>query len=304
MVQGHGKRAIFRSDQDRLFFLSLLAEIHSRFGIEIHAYALMGNHFHLVVRTPTACLSKAMQYLNGQYARRFNAIYRLVGAVFRGRFKSILVTTDAYLVELPRYVHNNPVKAGMVACAAEHQWSSHRAYMGLEAAPSFLYCEATLDYFGGDTAAFGRFVDAPDTPTARAVIELLPTGDQAELIESVSEHGRSPAGSDGVHNHPTPIRKDHRLGNVEAAVRSTYELDDRLPLRAVPGSSFTALAVVIAMARRLGITDLDYLANRYGFITKSAARSASRRIEARSATDPRIAKLLDQATLMSLSEAA
>jgi hypothetical protein len=108
----------------------------------------MSNHYHIVVETPDANLSKGMRQLNGVYTQRFNRRHTLAGHLFQGRFKGILVERDAYLLELSRYVVLNPVRAGMVAEAAEWPWSSYRAMAGLEPAPCWLETDWLLGQFG------------------------------------------------------------------------------------------------------------------------------------------------------------
>ncbi|MBT8338377.1 MAG: hypothetical protein HKP58_14550 [Desulfatitalea sp.] len=128
MSRGNGGQNIYCSDQDRVLFLSLLEEITERFNIEIHAYVLMSNHYHLLVRTLEANLSKAMQWLGTTYTRRFNISNHMGGHLFQGRFKSIIVQNDAYLLRLSCYIHRNPLRAGIVERLADYQWSSYLYY--------------------------------------------------------------------------------------------------------------------------------------------------------------------------------
>jgi REP element-mobilizing transposase RayT len=95
-------------------FLDLLLQIHRRYRFEIHAYCLMPNHYHILVRTPLANLSRGMRHLDGLYTQYYNRKYKKDGALFRGRYKSILIDTENYLLRLSRYIHLNPVKAGLV----------------------------------------------------------------------------------------------------------------------------------------------------------------------------------------------
>ena len=148
--RGIDGRDIFRTDQDRLFFLEWLGRVVGRFGWVLHAYTLMTNHFHLMIETPDGGLSRGMQQLLTNYSQMFNATSdgnalsrsgkkrRRRGALFEGRFKSHLVEKEAYLLELARYIVLNPVRAGMVERPEEYQWSSYRAMVGLETAPEWL----------------------------------------------------------------------------------------------------------------------------------------------------------------------
>lgn len=113
-----------------------------------HAYCLMGNHYHLLVETPDANLAKGMRQLNGAYTQWSNRRHRRAGHLFQGRYKSILVDKDAYLLELCRYVVLNPVRAKAAKSAVQWRWSSYRAMMGAESAPAWLSADGVLAQFG------------------------------------------------------------------------------------------------------------------------------------------------------------
>jgi REP element-mobilizing transposase RayT len=141
MVRGLERRAIFRDDRDRADFLDRLASVKERTGLEILAWALLPNHFHLLLRSPRprtpegprASLSTAMRQLLTGYAGSFNRRYRRNGPLVQGRYKSILVEEDPYLLELVRYLHLNPLRAGLVrdlAALDRYPWGGHSALMG------------------------------------------------------------------------------------------------------------------------------------------------------------------------------
>ena len=114
---------------DRDTFLSLLKETAAMFNLKVSAYCLMQTHYHLLVQTPDANLARCMQHLNGVYTQRYNVRNKCDGTLFRGRYKSILVDADRYLLELVRYIHRNPVRAGLTGKVGQYIWSSHRGYM-------------------------------------------------------------------------------------------------------------------------------------------------------------------------------
>lgn len=149
MNRGARRAPIFANDADCTAFLDLVAETAQRFGLRVHAYALMGNHFHLLVTSPRGNLSEAMSFLQSRFSRRQNDLYRWDGPVFRGRFLNRLVTNDAYWRHLLSYVHLNPVAAHLVGEPELAQWTSHRAYLGLERAPDWLETLELLGLFGG-----------------------------------------------------------------------------------------------------------------------------------------------------------
>lgn len=128
--RGDRREAIYENDADREAFLSLLDQVCETFNWLCHAYCLMGNHYHLLIETPEANLSKGMRQLNGMYTQNFNRIHNQVGHVFQGRYKAILVEKQSYLLELARYIVLNPVRAHMVRAAGDWLWSSYRATTG------------------------------------------------------------------------------------------------------------------------------------------------------------------------------
>lgn len=128
MNRGLERREIFREKKDYEAFLDLSLEIHRRFKVIFHAYCLMPNHYHLMVETPAANLSRAMRHVDGVYTQRFNKRRGRVGPLFQGRYKAVLVDQESYSLQLIRYIHLNPVKAGIVKNPEDHPYSSLRFY--------------------------------------------------------------------------------------------------------------------------------------------------------------------------------
>jgi REP element-mobilizing transposase RayT len=145
--RGDGREDIYRGDEDRRRFLEVVGEVCERFDWVVHAYCLMDNHYHLLVETPNANLSKGMRQLNGVYTQAFNRSHRRVGHVLQGRYKAILVQKETYLLELARYIVLNPVRARMVRAAKDWPWSSYRATAGLGAGPGWLQTDWILSAF-------------------------------------------------------------------------------------------------------------------------------------------------------------
>jgi putative transposase len=155
-ARGNERKPIYRDEQDRRRFLQRLSAVAGGFRLRVHAYVLMRNHYHLLVETPAANLSRAMRQLNGVYTQDFNRRHRRAGHLFQGRYKAILVDKDAYLLELSRYIHLNPVRVGEVSRPWEFRWSSAAALVGKMRPPEFLVMEAVLGYFGRRVSAARR----------------------------------------------------------------------------------------------------------------------------------------------------
>jgi REP element-mobilizing transposase RayT len=140
MNRGRGRRLIFHDKKYYQAFLDTLTEVHQRFSAIIHAFCLMGNHYHLLIETPEANLNRIMRHINGVYTQRYNRLKKTDGPLFRGRYKAILVDSDAYLLSLSRYIHRNPIEAQkpLVKHLAQYPWSSYPAYIGQETPPPWL----------------------------------------------------------------------------------------------------------------------------------------------------------------------
>src|SRR3989338_2235197 len=146
-ARGDRREDIFENDHDRREFFSILEQVITPFNWTCYAWCLMDNHYHLLIQTPDGNLSKGMRQLNGVFTQASNRRHLRVGHLFQGRFKAILVDSDAYLLELARYVVLNPVRAGMVKKPADWAWSSYRASMGLEPFPPWLAIDGLLACF-------------------------------------------------------------------------------------------------------------------------------------------------------------
>ena len=150
MHRGARRAPIFKVKSDCQGFLDLLGNTVEQFGLELHAFSLMPNHYHLLVRSALGNLSEAMQDLNSNYAQWINRRHRWDGPVFRGRFTSQLVEDEEYLRVLIAYIHLNPVEANLIGkTTADEGWTSYRAYMNLENAPAWLLTDFFVDLFGG-----------------------------------------------------------------------------------------------------------------------------------------------------------
>jgi REP element-mobilizing transposase RayT len=193
--RGNRRQLICEERLDYLHFLALVERAAKKFEWLVHAYCVMPNHYHLLIETPAAGLSRGMQLLNGRYAQELNAGRRIDGHLFQGRFGSVLVETEAHAIWVNRYIARNPVEAKLVENPASWEWSSYGALRG-GSAPTWLAHDAVLRLFGeGPSAAveYERLVldhDGPDPPGhVQGLTPDTASGD-LRLLKSLSPTGR------------------------------------------------------------------------------------------------------------------
>ncbi|MGH8401308.1 MAG: transposase [Gammaproteobacteria bacterium] len=162
MARGNARQTIFRTISDRNEFLDGLKRVCYRFDWRVWAYCLMDNHYHLLVETVQPTLSRGMRQLNGIYTQTFNRRHSRTGHVFQGRYKSLLIDKDAYLLEVSRYIVLNPVKAKICRGAADYRWSNYRQTIGQTNASDWLVIDDLLKLFSRDRSrarrAYRKFV--------------------------------------------------------------------------------------------------------------------------------------------------
>lgn len=145
--RGDRRENIYEDDVDRKSFLNIFSSVIEQFNWICFSYCLMDNHYHLLIQTPDSNLSKGMRQLNGVFTQTYNRRHQKTGHLFQGRYKSILVDEDAYLLELSRYIVLNPVKAKMVKQVEDWKWSSYQAMIGDCITPEWLSKEFLLSLF-------------------------------------------------------------------------------------------------------------------------------------------------------------
>lgn len=179
VARGNERKAIFRDDEDRESYLGLLAGCSERLRFRLIAYCLMDNHVHVALERGRIALSELMRTLQSAYAQKFNRRHRRVGHLFQGRYKAFLVQDETHLMTPVRYIHMNPVVAGIVGSPGAYRWSSDRYYRR-QAGPAWLAVDLVLNRLASDPAsarlAYGRIMASreeqtyEDLPTYRGAI--------------------------------------------------------------------------------------------------------------------------------------
>ncbi|QPJ62783.1 MAG: transposase [Candidatus Nitronauta litoralis] len=168
MNRGLRRHATFKDPEDHTLFLNTLSQACRMFGIKIGAYCLMPNHYHLLVNTPNANLSRFMRHVNGVYTQRFNRKNGKDGPLFRGRYRALIIDADAYLLQVVRYIHMNPVKARLCLKPESYRWCSHKGYIKPKTAPDWLCNREVLTWFsakpGKALEQYKGFMKEPQDP--------------------------------------------------------------------------------------------------------------------------------------------
>ena len=189
VARGNRRDAVFLDHSDYEAYLHRLALYRARYAVTLHAYCLMPNHVHLVLGTAEAPLDRLMQCLQQSYTQHFNRRHGLVGHVFQGRYKALLCETDEYLLTLVRYVHQNPVRAGLAARAEDYPYSGHRAY--LDGVATALVDPGFVLSLGGGPRGYLRLIasDGAENEPAPANTRVSPPS-RASLAVALSSLAR------------------------------------------------------------------------------------------------------------------
>ena len=157
MNRGVARADIFCADPIRDLFLTVAAEAAHKYALEVHGYCLMTNHYHLLLRSLDGRLTDGMRHLSSCFTQTINYRRGRDGPLFRGRFASVRIGDDAHLVQASRYIHLNPVTAGIAHRAQDWTWSSAAAYVGASAQPRWLTTGFILGLFDGSGRAREKY---------------------------------------------------------------------------------------------------------------------------------------------------
>jgi REP element-mobilizing transposase RayT len=259
-ARGDRQEAIFLDDVDRRRFLDLLGKEVNQQRWVCFAYCLMDNHYHLLIETPEPNLVRGMRRLNGVYTQAFNWRRKKPGHVFQGRYKSILVDKENYLMELCRYIVLNPVRAQIVMAPEEWQWSSYGATVGRDKAPKWLAVEKVLSLFSGRRSNYRRFVmegvgRGSIWDELRGQIYL---GDEV-FLERMQElaHGKAGRGIAKAQARPKTPSADEIIN----AVGREYRIS---AAKVLERSEVEAYELAVYLMRRVGNLSLQEVGGRFG----------------------------------------
>ena len=278
MNRGAARQDVFASDSQRERFLELLGDLADRFGIETHVYCLMGNHYHLLLHTPLGNLGRGMRHLNGVYTQFFNRDQGRDGALFRGRYKAILVEADAYLLHLSSYIHRNPLEARMVERLEDYAWSSYAAYVGQTKPPPWLHRDMVYSMLGGKAKRYRSFVaqgvdeDLAQFYEGKSVSPIL--GDESFRQVVLERHGCD----DPEIAERKRVHEPASLDRIMAVVCTALGCDENQIYESVRGRQNLARMLVAHFAHRSGRMAYREIAEALGMNHYSAVASSLRRL--------------------------
>ena len=289
-VMNRGRRGedVFSDAEDFEGFISILMESTELWGVKISAYCLMTNHYHLLVQTPRGNLSRFMRHLNGVYTQRYNRNHDYDGQLFRGRYKAILVEEDNYLLELVRYIHRNPLRAGIVDKIEQYPWSSHHGYLSSEKS-TWLQKEFILKMFSSNDEKsckdYQQFIAKEDSEEISQIYEkkkLPAILGHVEFIDWVKNTFFTEKRHKQV---PDSDQLAPKIEQIKSAVCQHYGIATDQLMHSVRGISNEPRNVAIYLTRVLRQDGLMEISTAFGMQGYSSASSAVARVKSKLSGD-------------------
>jgi len=295
-VMNRGRRGeeIFFTDADRREFILVLREAVELWNFRIAAYCLMPNHYHLLIQTPDGNLSRGMRHINGVYTQRFNRRHKMEGQLFRGRYKAVLVEEDGHLLEVLRYIHRNPLRAGMVKDLGQYPWSSHHGYLSWAKSWSWLHKDELLAMLSPvkkrHRSAYRDFVSRSEPEEIERFYSLknLPSLlGSADFKDFIRERFSSLLDNEEI---PEARSLSLTAEEVIAAVCGFYRVSREELLASRRGVEKLPRDVAVYLVRHLCRMSLSRVGMEFGVKNYSTVSSVIQRVKARAEREGRLAK--------------
>ncbi len=299
-VINRGKRAedIFPDERDYLMFTELLKETSEMWNIRIAAFCLMPNHYHMLVQTPEANISRSMRHLNGVYTQRYNSRHKCDGQLFRGRYKSILIDAPSYLLQAVRYIHRNPLQSGLADRLDVYKWSSHKGYISIAKKWDWLHKNYILSLLSKNSKDWLRYyrkwvsVEEKDEVSEKISGKKWPVciGPQAFIDRIKETYGAEKINKD-VPSSRELLPDNHR---ILEAVCISYDVAASDILKMRRGKMNEARNVAIYLTRRLRRDTLKEIGAQFGIDNDSTVSSVMERMKKKQAGDRKFSLRLDK----------
>ncbi len=252
MLRGNAKQTIFHREEEYRYFEDILAQGLEQYSLMLHAYCWMENHVHMALQVTDKPLSKLMQNISQRYTQWFNKRYDRVGHLFQGRYKAILVDKDAYLLDLIRYIHLNPVRANMVSNPIDYPLSSHAAYTGHVQPPSWLIIDRGLGQFGKTkSAAHAAYLHFMGQTTEEELLEQLRHGTKQGRILGNEDFIKG-----ALKQNKEKVSAEITIEQIVDVVAQAYQVS---PREMTSASRARHLAEARAISAMIGMDHCDFL---------------------------------------------
>lgn len=278
----HGEK-IFADSEDFKAFIALLRETSEMFALRIAAFCLMSNHYHILVQTPAGNLSRAMRHINGVYTQRYNRRLGIDGQLFRGRYKSVLVEEDSYLLELLRYIHRNPVRAQMCSNVDDYPWSSHKGYISSAEKWNWLYKDFLLNMFTPKKQKARRqykeFVYCEDSDqitdffSKKKLSSFFGSQDFIDWVKATYHQLQ------GHKEIPQSRQLAPTISQIKALVCQSYEIEEQELTQSKRGQANEPRNVAVYLARKKCGLRLEGIGREFGLVSYSSVSSIVTRTE-------------------------
>lgn len=306
MNRGRRGEQIFSKSSDHEIFIELLQEAVDLWDVRISAYCLMSNHYHLLIQTPQGNISRCMRHINGIYTQRYNRSHKCDGQLFKGRYKSILVEQDNYLLELVRYIHRNPLRASIADNLTQYKWSSHHGYISSAKQWDWLHKDIILAMLSPD-----------NRKSKKAYLNFMAKDDSEKILELFAK--KNLPSILGSENFITWVketffdRKRHRqvpessqlaleLSEIKNAVCRFYSIEEKEILLTRRGALNEPRNVAIYLSRLLRRDSLLKISENFNMAGYSSASSAIERVQKKLAKDKKFKKRIDTIKLSIFSK--
>ncbi|MBU2510373.1 transposase [bacterium] len=295
MNRGRRQEEIFLDKEDYQSFLKVLKEAVELWKVNICAYCLMPNYYHLLVQTPDANISRCMRHINGVYTQRFNRRHGMDGQLFRGRFKSILIGEEHYLLELLRYICFDPVKAGLVKKPEFYKWSSFNDYLSDKNENEWLNRDLIIQKNGGEKGK--RKIDASllKKDASEDIYEFFGKKNVLSILGSygfVNQIRRNHLGDSAYPEKPDAKELMLKAEAIMDQVCQFYNIDDKELTKHQRGAINVPRDITMYLIRKQTGHTLNEIGSMFDISSYSTVSSAIERMKVKLSKDEKIRNLL------------
>jgi len=300
--RGQSKRDIFLDAKDYKNFLDIMREACRTYQVKITAYCLMKNHYHLLVHTPKANLPSFMRQINSVYTQIFNKKYNQDGSLFKGRYKSVVVQEGSYLLRLIKYIHTNPLKAGLVEKLSDYNYCSHKEFILDKEFDWLKFRDVLKSQFGNVTnvkQAYIEFMDKVDEELdvylkekSLEAISSIIYGEtdfqdkiKANYLQADKYYGEIPAGK--------KFKNDLKIEKIKEEVKNIFNVSEQELYKSVRGKENIARMIAVGLSREITGLSCGVIGEIFGGLSYKTISMYCKRLKERCLLDKRIRRIFE-----------